>query len=46
MVPIIEPEVLMNGEHDINKCYEVTSKVIKECYKELKFTKWNLEGVY
>ena len=33
MVPIIEPEVLMDGEHDINKCYEVTAKVLKECYK-------------
>jgi len=44
MVPIIEPEVLMNGEHDINKCYEVTSKVLKECYKELKFHKVELGG--
>jgi len=33
MVPIVEPEVLMDGEHDIMKCYEVTSKVLKECYK-------------
>ena len=31
MVPIIEPEVLMDGKHDINKCYEVTVKVLKEC---------------
>ena len=36
MVPIVEPEVLMDGDHDIKKCYEVTSKVLKECYKELK----------
>jgi len=34
MVPIVEPEVLMDGHHDINKCYEITSKVLKECYKE------------
>ena len=44
MVPIVEPEVLMDGEHNIMKCYEVTSKVLKECYKELKLHKVNLEG--
>ena len=44
MVPIIEPEVLMNGDHNINKCYEVTSKVLQECYKELKFHNVNLKG--
>jgi len=43
MVPIIEPEVLMNGDHDINQCYEVTTKVLQECYKELKFHNVNLE---
>jgi len=44
MVPIIEPEVLMDGHHDINKCYEITSKVLKECYKELTLHKINLKG--
>ena len=44
MVPIIEPEVLMDGIHDINKCYEVTAKVLKECYKELKLNKVDLKG--
>jgi fructose-bisphosphate aldolase, class I len=44
MVPIIEPEVLMNGDHDIDKCYEVTTKVLQECYKELKFHNVSLEG--
>jgi len=44
MVPIVEPEVLMDGEHDINKCYEITSKVLKECYKELNEHKVNLKG--
>jgi fructose-bisphosphate aldolase, class I len=44
MVPIVEPEVLMDGEHDINKCYEVTSKVLMECYKELKLHNVNLKG--
>ena len=36
MVPIVEPEVLMDGEHTIDKCFDVTSIVLKECYKELK----------
>ena len=44
MVPIIEPEVLMDGSHGIAKCYEVTSAVLKECYKELKLHKVNLKG--
>ena len=44
MVPIVEPEVLMDGEHDINKCYDVTSSVLKECYEELKLHNINLKG--
>ena len=44
MVPIVEPEVLMDGKHNIMKCYEVTSKVLKECYKELKLHNVNLKG--
>ena len=44
MVPIVEPEVLMDGDHDIMKCFEVTSKVLKECYKELKLHNVNLKG--
>jgi len=44
MVPIVEPEVLMDGEHDIMKCYEVTSKVLEACYSELKLHKVDLKG--
>ena len=44
MVPIVEPEVLMDGDHSINKCFEVTSKVLAECYKELKINNVNLKG--
>jgi fructose-bisphosphate aldolase, class I len=44
MVPIVEPEVLMDGDHKINKCYEVTSEVLRECFKELKLHKVNLKG--
>jgi len=44
MVPIIEPEVLMNGDHNINRCYEITANVLQECYKELKFHNVDLKG--
>ena len=44
MVPIVEPEVLMDGDHDINRCYEVTAKVLRECYKELNINNVNLIG--
>ncbi len=44
MVPIIEPEVLMDGLHDINKCYEVTTNVLNECYNELENHKIDLTG--
>ena len=44
MVPIVEPEVLMDGNHNLMKCYEVTANVLKECYKELKLHNVNLKG--
>jgi len=44
MVPIVEPEVLMDGDHNITKCFEVTAKVLQECYRELKMHKVNLKG--
>jgi len=44
MVPIIEPEVLMDGDHTIDKCYDVTSIVINECYKELQLHNVNLSA--
>ena len=44
MVPIIEPEVLMDGSHDIEKCYQVTTNVLNECYNELEIHKINLKG--
>ena len=44
MVPIVEPEVLMDGDHTIDKCYDVTSRVIAECYKELAIHNVNLKG--
>ena len=44
MVPIIEPEVLMDGQHDIEKCYHVTTNVLNECYNELATHKIDLKG--
>ncbi len=44
MVPIVEPEVLMDGDHTIDKCYDVTSRVLSECYKELEIHGVNLRG--
>ncbi len=44
MVPIVEPEVLMDGDHTIDKCYDVTSRVLSECYKELDLHNVNLKG--
>ena len=44
MVPIIEPEVLMDGDHNILKCYSVTTNVLNECYNELELQKVDLKG--
>ena len=44
MVPIVEPEVLMDGSHDIDKCYQVTTNVLNECYNELAIHKVDLKG--
>ena len=34
----------MDGDHTIDKCYDVTSKVLDECYRELKIHNVNLKG--
>ena len=44
MVPIIEPEVLMDGSHNINICYQITTDVLNECYNELEIHKIDLKG--
>jgi len=44
MVPIVEPEVLMDGSHDIEKCYQVTTNVLNECYNELEIHRVDLKG--
>ena len=45
MVPIVEPEVLMDGEHTARECYEKTSEVIKKCFDELILHKVDLKGI-
>ncbi len=45
IVPIVEPEVLMDGSHDIDKCYEVTEFVLKETFQELYYQRVALEGM-
>ena len=45
MVPIIEPEVLMDGNHSAENCLNKTSEVIKECFKELALNKVDLTGM-
>tara|TARA_A100001388_G_scaffold262044_1_gene231366 strand:- start:2152 stop:3165 length:1014 start_codon:yes stop_codon:yes gene_type:complete len=44
MVPIIEPEVLMEGNHSAKDCFNRTSEVIKKCYEELELNKVDLSG--
>ena len=46
MVPIVEPEVLMDGEHSVKECYEKNFEVIKKCFEELIVHKVNLKGIY
>ena len=45
MVPIVEPEVLMDGDHDIDRCYEVTSRVLDMTFQELRVQRVALEGM-
>ena len=45
MVPIVEPEVLMDGSHSAKDCYEKTSEVIKKCFEELILHKVDLKGI-
>jgi len=45
MVPIVEPEVLMDGNHSAETCFDKTSEVIKECFKELMIHKIDLSGI-
>ena len=45
MVPIVEPEVLMDGDHSAKECLEKTSEVIQKCFEELIMHKVDLTGI-
>ena len=45
MVPIVEPEVLMDGNHSADICLNKTSEVIKKCFDELILQKIDLSGI-
>ena len=45
MVPIVEPEVLMDGAHSAKECFVKTSEVIKRCFEELILHNVDLKGV-
>ena len=45
MVPIVEPEVLMDGDHSAKDCFSKTSEVIKKCFEELILHKIDLSGI-
>ena len=45
MVPIVEPEVLMDGEHSADDCLNKTSEVIQKCFEELIIHKIDLTGI-
>ena len=45
LVPIVEPEVLMDGDHDIARCMEVTEAVLNAVHEELHVQGVRLEGM-
>ena len=45
IVPIVEPEVLMDGDHDVERCYSVTEWVLKTVFEELYYQRVALEGM-
>jgi fructose-bisphosphate aldolase class I len=45
IVPIVEPEVLMDGGHDIDRCYDITEWTLKTVFEELYYARVALEGM-
>src|SRR3954470_21367626 len=45
IVPIVEPEVLMDGDHDIDRCYAVTEWTLKTVFEQLYDQRVELEGI-
>ena len=44
MVPIVEPEVLMDGEHSIDACYDATERSLKSLFEHLEKYQVNIKG--
>ena len=45
LVPIVEPEVLMDGDHTLEQCFEVTEEVLRTVFKQLYLQRVTLEGM-
>ena len=45
LVPIVEPEVLMDGDHDIDRCHEMSQRVLNKTFQELRIQRVALEGM-
>jgi fructose-bisphosphate aldolase class I len=45
LVPIVEPEVLMDGRHTIDECYETTKKVLRMLFTQLNMQRVNLRAI-
>jgi fructose-bisphosphate aldolase, class I len=45
IVPIVEPEVLMDGDHDADRCYVITEWLLKTVFEQLYYQKIALEGM-
>jgi len=45
LVPIVEPEVLMDGEHSMDRCFEVTTEVLRTVFSQVSTQRVALEGM-
>jgi fructose-bisphosphate aldolase, class I len=45
IVPIVEPEILMDGDHDIDRCYSASEWALKATFEELYYNRVALEGI-
>ncbi len=45
MVPIVEPEVIMKGEHTLEQCFEVTEEVLRTVFRQLYLQRVTLEAM-
>ena len=45
LVPVVEPEVLMDGNHTLERCFEVTEEVLREVFRQLYTQRVMLEGI-